>query len=125
MARLCENDHEVREAMFYCPTCGSESVSERAPGRLPVATAEDHALLRRRQQAEERLTGFLRTGALLLVGGVVAAVVSIALAAGGSGAGYGFFALVAWLLGAAGAGYLLCGIVGWGVKYGNEATARD
>lgn len=44
---------------------------------------------------------------------------------GGSGSGYGFFALVAWVFGIAGGAYLLCGIVGWGVKYGNEATARD
>ncbi len=123
MARLCENDHEVREGMFVCPTCGSDVVGERDGGQ--VASPETGLPSRRREQAEARLTGFVSRGVLFLVLGVVAAAVSIALAAEGSGAGYGFFTLVAWVLGIAGAAYLLCGIVGWGVKYGNEATARD
>lgn len=123
MARLCENDHEVRIGMFVCPVCGSDEVAEREPGRAPSATAEPAS--RHRRQAEERLSGFIRTGVLFLVLAVVGALVSVVMAGGGSGAGYGFFALVAWVLGIVGGAYLLCGIVGWGVKYGNEATARD
>ena len=123
MARLCENDHEVHEGMFVCPVCGSDDVTEREPGRAP--SLEGERVSGPRQQAEERLTGFINRGAILLVLAILAAVVSVALAAEGSGAGYGFFALVGWGLGVAGAAYLLCGVVGWGVKYGNEATLRD
>lgn len=123
MARLCANDHEVREGMFVCPVCGSDDVAERELGRPP--SVEAAPAIGRRQQAEARLTGFINRGVLLIGLALVGAVVSIAQAAEGSGAGYGFFALVAWGLGVAGAAYLLCGVVGWGVKYGNEATARD
>ena len=123
MARLCENDHEVREGMLVCPTCGSDVVGERERGQAQSPEAGPPSS--RRRQAEEQLTGFINRGVLFLVLALVSAGVSIAMAAGGSGAGYGFFALFGWGLGIAGGAYLLCGVVGWGVKYGNEATARD
>lgn len=124
MVRLCANDHEVREGMFVCPQCGSEDVAEREGVRGP-ADRHDVSEETRRKHAEEQLTGFINRGLVLLGLGLVGAVFSFWAVTENSPAAASFFSFVGWLFAAAGGAYLLCGIVGWGVKYGNEATARD
>jgi hypothetical protein len=125
MVRLCENGHEVRAGMFVCPDCGSENVAERESGQVLVGEHDEPPAVMRRRRAEQELTGFINRGVVFVVLGFLGGLVSVWLAAEGNGGGSGFFALVSWAIGVAGAAYLLCGIIGWGVKYGNEATARD
>lgn len=44
MVRLCDNGHEVRAGMFVCPACGSENVAEREPGQVLVGEHEPTAV---------------------------------------------------------------------------------
>ncbi len=125
MNRLCENGHDVRAGMFVCPVCGSEDLAEPEPGQVPVGEHDVPPVVMRRRRAEHELTGFINRGVVFVVLGFLGGLVSVWLAAEGNGGGSGFFALASWAIGAAGAAYVLCGIIGWGVKYGNEATARD
>jgi RNA polymerase subunit RPABC4/transcription elongation factor Spt4 len=125
MVGLCENGHEVRAGMFVCPACGSENVTERESGQVLVGEHDEPAAVTRRRRAEQELTGFINRGVVFIVLGFFGGLVSVWQAAEGNGGSSGLFALGSWAVGAAGAAYLLCGIIGWGVKYGNEATARD
>lgn len=125
MVWLCENGHEVRAGMFVCPACGSEDVAERESGQVLVGEHDVPPAVTRRRRAEQELTGFINRGVFFIVLGFLGGLVSVWQAAEGNGAVSGLFALGSWAVGAAGAAYLLCGIIGWGVKYGNEATARD
>jgi hypothetical protein len=125
MVGLCENGHEVRAGMFVCPACGSENVAERESGQVLVGEHDEPAAVTRRRRAEQELTGFINRGVVFIVLGFFGGLVSMWQAAEGNGGSSGLFALGSWAVGAAGVAYLLCGIIGWGVKYGNEATARD
>jgi hypothetical protein len=125
MTRLCENGHDVRAGMFVCPACGSEDLAEPESPQVQVGEHDAPPAVMRRRRAEHALTGFINRGVVFVVLGFLGGLVSVLLAAEGNVGGSGFFALASWAVGAAGAAYLLCGIIGWGVKYGNEATARD
>jgi hypothetical protein len=133
MTRLCENDHEVGDGLYYCPTCGSVDVAEAGPDGHRVRPSGAPRALRdpmrsgtaARAAETARARATARIGQLAVWGGglwLLGLVVVVASADLADDPSFGIAAGA--VVGALGSALASVAVVGWGVKLGREASAR-